>query len=64
MNGHVSRRTVDHTTKKDKKNHGLGIGNIRQCVDRCHGLLEIDDGSRLPQDQRIFCIDILLPNRI
>ena len=42
----------------------LGIGNIRQCVDRCHGLLEIDDGSRLPQDQRIFCIDILLPNRI
>lgn len=60
--GQVDRQL--RTTKKDKKNHGLGIGNIRQCVDRCHGLLEIDDGSRLPQDQRIFCIDILLPNRI
>lgn len=60
--GQVDRQL--RTTKKDKKNHGLGIGNIRQCVDRCHGLLEIDDGSRLPQDQRIFRIDILLPNRI
>lgn len=60
--GQVDRQL--RTTKKDKKNHGLGIGNIRQCVDRCHGLLEIDDGSRLPRDQRIFRIDILLPNRI
>ena len=41
------------TTKKDKKNHGIGLKNVQQIVDKHNGTMEIKTES-------LFCITIIL----
>lgn len=45
------------TTKKHASaNHGLGLGNVKACVNKLHGNLN------LQYDNDSFCIDIFIPN--
>ena len=45
------------TTKStDKENHGLGLGNVKDSVERLHGKYELD------YDEQYFSIRIVLPN--
>ena len=41
------------TTKKDKKNHGIGLQNVRQMVEKYHGTMEILTES-------LFCVRIMM----
>ena len=38
----VSARTLKTTTKSDKRNHGIGIRNVRETIERNGGKLEIN----------------------
>lgn len=45
------------TTKKHaSSSHGLGLGNVKACVEKLHGNFD------LQYDNDSFCIDILIPN--
>lgn len=44
------------TTKKDKKNHGRGLNNIKTCVKKYDGTV------RISYSDEIFTIDIKIPN--
>ena len=45
------------TTKKDnKENHGIGLGNVKDCVEKLHGQCNLE------YDDMYFCIRITIPN--
>ena len=45
------------TTKKDnKQNHGIGLGNVKDCVEKLHGQCNLE------YDDMYFCIRITIPN--
>ena len=47
------------TTKKDnKENHGIGLGNVKDCVEKLHGQCNLE------YDDMYFCIRITVPNYI
>ena len=46
------------TSKEDKRNHGMGIGNVKKTVERNHGTLHID------REEKKFVAEVVLLNRI
>ena len=45
------------TTKNDnKENHGIGLGNVKDCVEKLHGQCHLE------YDDMYFCIRITIPN--
>lgn len=45
------------TSKGDKKNHGIGLENVRRTVERCNGKMEISS------EQERFSVKVVLENR-
>ena len=45
-----------HTSKKDKDNHGFGVMNVKRCVEKCNGLIDIE------YTKDIFRVKIVLSN--
>ena len=45
------------TSKGDKKNHGIGLENVRRTVERCNGKMEISS------EQERFSVKVILENR-
>lgn len=43
------------TTKKDKKNHGIGTSNVKEAVTKNNGKIKYDN------DDRMFCVEVTLP---
>jgi sensor histidine kinase regulating citrate/malate metabolism len=43
------------TSKADKKNHGIGLQNVKDAVEKYHGYLKTE------YEKEIFCVRIVLP---
>ena len=50
--------TLLTTKKNNKENHGIGIGNVKDCVEKLHGQCNLE------YDDMYFCIRITVPNYI
>lgn len=48
--------TLLTTKKENKENHGIGLGNVKDCVEKLHGQCNLE------YDDMYFCIKITLPN--
>lgn len=51
-------RKLWKTTKKDKINHGIGLGNVQETVERYHGILETS------REKQKFIVEAVMKNRI
>ncbi len=54
----VNGRKLWKTTKKDKINHGIGLGNVQETVERYHGILETN------REKQKFIAEAVMKNRI
>lgn len=43
------------TSKKDKKNHGIGTSNVKEAVTKNHGKIKYNN------DDKMFCVEVTLP---
>ena len=44
--------------KKNKKNHGIGLKNVREVLEKCNGILEIDSTTEMFLARAIFPIKV------
>ena len=45
---------IGKTTKKDKKNHGIGLNSVKQIVEKYHGVMEME------KKEQEFCVKIMI----
>lgn len=45
------------TSKEDKKNHGIGMENVRKTIEKCSGKMEISS------EQEAFSVKVILENK-
>lgn len=59
-NGNIKEKNGTFTSTKEDTGalHGLGIGNVRNCVDTLHGTMKIE------YDATNFSVNILVPNHL
>lgn len=54
----LEKNGLPQTSKEDKKNHGMGLKNVKRTVERCHGNLKINS------DEQVFSVLVSFCNKM
>lgn len=52
------KKDILKTAKKDKRNHGIGVRNVKETIERNHGMLQIN------REEEKFVAEVVLKNHI
>ena len=56
--GIKDKKDILKTVKKDKRNHGIGVRNVKETIERNHGMLQIN------REEEKFVAEVVLKNHI